>query len=48
MPRAAPRPSTATSSNAFDTTLTLLSAIAAPAITGERRPSAASGTPTRL
>ncbi len=34
--------------NAFDTTLTLLSAIAAPAIMGLSKPNAAAGTPTTL
>jgi hypothetical protein len=36
------------SSSALPTTLTLLKAIAAPAITGLSRPNAASGMPTTL
>ncbi len=36
------------SSNAFETTLTLLKAMAAPAMTGLSSPTAASGTPTTL
>ena len=36
------------SNEAFITTLTLLNAIAAPAITGLSRPKAASGMPTTL
>src|SRR5690349_17982056 len=46
--RAPAAPRQRLSSSAFATTLTLLNAIAAPAITGFNRPSAASGMPSTL